>query len=534
MRSHWGWGDAAHLPDAAEREWLRQQLSGALGWSLTDPQPYPQLADARLPAPRVAIPPALAAFSTADRRGRATRTYGRAFPDLLRGFQGDFSAAPDFIAQPREEADIRAVLDWAAAAGVAVVPYGGGTSVVGGVECRGEGFTGVVCLDLGCLDQVLEVDARSMQARIQAGARGPALEAQLAPHGLSLRHYPQSFTHSTLGGWIATRAGGHFATRYTHIDDLVASVRMVTATGVWDSRRLPGSGAGPSPDRMILGSEGILGVITEAWVRVFARPIHRSKASVHFDDFLAAADAVREIAQARLYPSNCRLLDPHEAMLNLVAFGKSVLLLGFESATHSQAPLLDEALSIAARHSGVVAEGPTHTESDAIRKGGGQAWRSAFLKAPYRQSALLTLGVIADTFETAITWDRFPALHKSVTAAVKSAGAAMVSCRFTHVYPDGPAPYYTFLLPCPVHEMLPRWQVIKDAAGDALIRSGATITHHHAVGRTHRPWYDQQRPEPFAQALRAAKDALDPAGVLNPGVLLPRRASDPAGPGAPE
>lgn len=516
-RSHWGWGDEEHFPDAAERRALRMQLVGAFGWTLpAEPLPYPALRDARLPEPRLAIPEALSAFSTADRRARATRTYGRAFPDLLRGLQGDFSPAPDIVAQPRDEDDIAAVLAWASAHNVAVVPYGGGTSVVGGVECTGEGYGGVICLDLGRLDRVLEVDPVSLQARIQAGATGPVLEEQLSAHGLTLRHYPQSFTHSTLGGWIATRAGGHFATRYTHIDDLVSSVRMLTPSGVWESRRLPGSGAGPSPDRVVLGSEGILGVITEAWVRVFPRPTHRAKASVHFDDYTNAVDAVRAIAQARLYPSNCRLLDRDEALLNLVAFGKHVLLLGFESATHPQDSRLDEAVAVATRHGGVVADRSSGSS--------GQSWRSAFLKAPYRQTALLTLGVIADTFETATTWDRFPALHRGVTAAVRAAGAQFVSCRFTHVYPDGPAPYYTFLLPGEPGQMMAQWRAIKTAASDVLSQHGATITHHHAVGRTHRPWYASQRPAPFGAVLQAAKAAVDPAGVLNPGVLIdPRR-----------
>jgi len=519
-RSHWGWGDEDRFPDDAARASLRQQLSGVFGWELPDPLPYPSLDDAHLPTPRIAIPPALAAFCTADTRSRATRTYGRAFPDLLRGFQGDFSAAPDIVARPRDEADIIETLSWAADNNVAVVPYGGGTSVVAGTECRGDGRAGVICLDLGRLDQVLEVDQTSRHARIQAGTLGPALEAQLAEHGLTLRHYPQSFTHSTLGGWIATRAGGHFATRYTHIDDLVASVRMITPAGVWESRRLPGSGAGPSPDRMVLGSEGTLGVITEAWMRVFPRPVHRSKATLHFDRYADAVEAVRAIAQARLYPSNCRLLDADEALINLVAFGKHVLLLGFESATHAQAARLDEAILLAESHGGTVASGPKHTESSQVSGGSGHAWRQAFIKAPYKQTALLTLGVIADTFETAVTWDRFAALHEDVVASVKAAGAPFVSCRFTHVYPDGPAPYYTWLMPCPLDEMAARWQVVKAAASDALMRHGATITHHHAVGRTHRPWYDQQRPAPFGAALQAVKSALDPAGVLNPGVLI--------------
>ena len=526
-RSYWGWGYEEELPSDSERAELAGLISMFTGWSLPAPRPWPRLEDARIPAPRTAIPDVLADFTTADPRARATRTYGRGFPDLIRGMTGDFSAAPDLVAQPRTEEEVAAALAWGSNNNVAVVPYGGGTSVVGGVECRGEGFAGVLCLDLGSMDRVLEVIPESLHARIQAGARGPVLEAQLAEHGLTLRHFPQSFAHSTLGGWIATRAGGHFATNYTHIDDLVAAVRMVTPAGAWESRRLPGSGAGPSPDRLLLGSEGTLGVITEAWMRVFPRPKFRAKASVHFDDFAAAVAAVRHIAQARLFPANCRLLDTREAMLNRVALGSNVLLLGFESATHPQHELLDRAIALATAQGGVVHDGPTHTEDQRAGGAAAESWRSAFFRAPYRQTALATLGVIADTFETAIPWDGFEALHADVLGSVKAAmkqeaGGGFLSCRFTHVYPDGPAPYYTFL--CPAAETpaatIARWRSIKVAASEALSRCGATITHHHAVGRLHRPWYDRQRPALFAASLGAVKQTLDPAGVLNPGVLI--------------
>ncbi|HUS64706.1 MAG TPA: FAD-binding oxidoreductase, partial [Kofleriaceae bacterium] len=397
---------------------------------------------------------------------------------------------------------------------------GGGTSVVRGTEPElGPGQRGAVSLDLSRLGRVLEVDDVSRAARIQAGALGPALEAELAARGgLTLRHFPQSFEFSTLGGWIATRAGGHFATLYTHIDDLVESVRMLTPRGVWESRRLPGSGAGPSPDRMVLGSEGALGVITEAWVRVRPRPTFRSSASVKFRALPAAVAAVRAIAQADLYPSNCRLLDAREALMHRVAMdGTNVLLLAFESADHDVAPWLARALEIARGHGGA-AEEPKIASS-------AEGWKSAFFDAPYLFNVLVSLGCVVDTFETACTWDRFEAVDAAVRAAVDAAmvaacGGGVLSMRFTHVYPDGPAPYYTFVAPGRAGGELEQWRAIKDAASDALIASGATITHHHAVGRLHRPWYEKQRPEPFALALRAAKAAVDPDGLLNPGVLL--------------
>ena len=207
---------------------------------------------------------------------------------MVRGFRGEFENPPDLVAFPRDESEIETVLSWAEAEGAAVDPFGGGTSVVGGVEPR-LGERPVVTMDLRRLDRVLEVDPSSLAARIQAGATGPRLEEQLREHGLTLRHFPQSFEYSTLGGWIATRAGGHFATLETHIDDLVESVRAITPRGTWESRRLPGSGAGPSPDRLLLGSEGILGAIAEAWVRVRPRPEFKASVGVEFADFMAAA-----------------------------------------------------------------------------------------------------------------------------------------------------------------------------------------------------------------------------------------------------
>jgi alkyldihydroxyacetonephosphate synthase len=326
---------------------------------------------------------------------------------------------------------------------------------------------------------------------------------------------------------IATRAGGHFATLYTHIDDLVESVRAVTPAGLWESRRLPGSGAGVSPDRMLIGSEGTLGVITEAWVRVRERPRFRSSCGVRFADFTAGAAAVRALSQTGLYPANCRLIDAAEAKLTGAGDGSHALLvLGFESAAFDTGPWLAMALECCGDHGGA------WDPPDQQRAGGDSSvdsWREAFLRAPYLRDTLVAMGVLSETFETAITWERFPAFHAAVLqrtgAAVRAVcGTGSVTCRFTHVYPDGPAAYYTVLAPARAGEELEQWAAIKRAAADAVIAGGGTITHHHAVGRDHRPWYDLQRPDPFALALRGAKAALDPLGSLNPGVLI-----DPAG-----
>ena len=519
-RSWWGWGwqDEALTPEQAAN--LASAVSARFGEAV-EPAPAPDLAAVTLPEPRFQPPASLAAMCSTDPYDRAGHTYGKSFRDVVRGFEGDLSPAPSFVAFPRTEDDVVARLDWGSDAGAPATPYGGGSSVVGGVECAG-----AVSIDMTAMDRVLEVDRASRAARIQAGALGPVLEEQLRPEGYTLRHYPQSFEFSTLGGWLATRSGGHYATNYTHIDDFCESMRVVTPAGVSESRRLPGSGAGPSPDRLFLGSEGTLGIITEAWMRVQDRPKYKASAGVRFGSFAEGVAAARAVAQAGLFPANCRLLDPIEAMTSAgVGDGSALLVLGFESADHPVDAWMERAVELVQDHGGTLPEG---VRSGVAKEGSGDAagaWRSSFLRAPYSRDALVAMGVIVETFETSITWDRFDALHASVMATVESAlkevaGGGWATCRFTHVYPDGPAPYFSIIAPSKRGSQIAMWNEIKSAASEALLAAGGTITHHHAVGRDHRPWYDRQRPEPFAQALRAAKAALDPAGVLNPGVLF--------------
>jgi alkyldihydroxyacetonephosphate synthase len=503
-------------------------------------KPVP-LGQVELRKARLKAPARLGDLFSDGRYERVSHALGKAYRDVVRGFRGEFENPPDLVAYPRDESEIETVLSWAEAEGAAVIPFGGGTSVVGGIEPR-LGERRVVTMDLRRLDRVLEVDPESLAARIQAGATGPRLEEQLREHGLTLRHFPQSFEYATLGGWIATRAGGHFATLETHIDDLVESVRALTPRGTWESRRLPGSGAGPSPDRMLIGSEGILGAIAEAWVRVRPRPQFKASRGVEFGDFMAAARAVREIAQSGLHPANCRLLDASEAELTGAGDGEAnLLILGFESAHHPVDAALDVALEIARSHGGTpnsppTGRKPTHGEGNRPTDGGDDgavgAWRGAFLLAPYLRDTFVACGVLSETFETAITWDRFEELHGSVMetarkvvaevsgAPAEGLGAPRISCRFTHVYPDGVAPYFTVLAPAVRGGEVEQWDEIKAAVSEVLLDGGGTITHHHAVGRDHRPWYDHQRPAPFAAALRAAKAELDPAGMLNPGVLI--------------
>jgi alkyldihydroxyacetonephosphate synthase len=565
VRSFWGWGYDDKFPDDAARQALAARVGAVFPNGAPALRPPPALEAVKLAEPRFSPPVELRSFGTTDVRERATHTYGRGYRDLVRGFAGDFSPAPDWVFYPSDEANLVALFRFCEADGIALVPYGGGTSVVGGVEHQAHGrHRGTACVDLTRMDKVLEVDTVSRAARIQAGATGPKISEQLAAHGLSLRHYPQSFELSTLGGWLATRAGGHFATLYTHIDDLVQSMRVVTPAGVIETRRLPASGAGPAPERLFLGSEGAFGIITEAWMRVQPRPRWRASASVRFARFDDGVEASRSLSQSGLYPSNCRLLDEQEALVHRVANdGSAVLLLAFESGDHPVEPWMERALSIATDLGGrcdaepkysidVVYSLHPHTRSshpppvkvpapaanDFPPFGDHEArhdaedassWKRSFVDAPYLQSALVSLGVVCDTFETACTWQRFPELHAAITSAARTAmqeacGGGIITCRFTHVYPDGPAPYYTFLAPGRAGAEIEQWTAIKKAVTDAILAHGGTVTHHHAVGRLHRPWYEKERPGLFEAALVATKDRLDPEGIMNPGCLLPQRS----------
>ena len=531
-RSWWGWGweDEALSPDTVRK--LGHAIAGRFGWTDLEIREPADIDALDLRAPRVSSPPALAELCSVTTFDRASHTYGKSYRDVVRGFRGELPAPPDVVAFPRDEADVVALLDWCADANVAAIPYGGGSSVVGGVEAGlvHESYAGVACIDLTGLDRVLEVDRVSRAARIQGGALGPVLEEQLRPHGYTLRHFPQSFEFSTLGGWLATRSGGHYASVYTHIDDLVESIRMVTPSGITESRRLPGSGAGPSPDRLVLGSEGTLGVITEAWMRVQDRVRFKASAGVRFASYDHAVNATRAVAQSGLFPTNCRLLDPGEGLIAAgVDDGSSLLIIGFESADHPVDAWIARAVELCQDHGGRLPDGVKTSgpgdESTAGRDGAAGAWRNSFLRAPYGRDALVSMAAIVETFETACTWAGFPELHAGAVGAVEKAlvdicGGGWVTCRFTHVYPDGPAPYFSVTAPGRFGSELEMWAEIKAAASEALLAHGGTITHHHAVGRDHRPWYDRQRPEPFARALVAAKRELDPAGVLNPGVLI--------------
>jgi alkyldihydroxyacetonephosphate synthase len=539
-RSFWGWGwEDEALDDRAAGNIAAAAISrmgGAEAGSDTSLMAAPKVEDLDLPESRVSPPDHLGAIVTADPYERASHTYGKSFRDVLRALIGEFRNAPDLVALPRKErafADLEALLDWCASNRIAAIPYGGGSSVVGGIEpVVPDDYRGTISIDLRNLAGIEEIDSASRAALIYAGTMGPRLEESLRPHGLTLRHFPQSFEFSSLGGWIATRSGGHYATLYTHIDDFVESLEVITPGGDIVTRRLPGSGAGPSPDRLFIGSEGTLGIIVKAWMRLQRRPVFRASADVRFESFEDAVEAVRQISQAGLFPANCRLLDPTEAILAGGDGNVSILVLGFESADHPVEFGISRALEIARDLRGVCPPEAVRiqnrdTAAPAGHEGAAGSWRAAFLRAPYGRDALVRAGFVTETFETAVTWDAFFDLHSTVTREVKAAiegvcGDGWIACRFTHVYPDGPAPYYTVVARGhrDPRSRLAQWDEIKSAASEALLKAGGTITHHHSIGRDHKRWYEIQAPPLYREALRSAKAALDPSGILNPGALI--------------
>jgi alkyldihydroxyacetonephosphate synthase len=527
-RSFWGWGFEDEGLSRSEQHELAELVRPLVGDDGLDPVDPPTADELDLRPPRLSAPPHLAEWCRVDDLTRAGHAYGKSFRDVVRALERRWPRPPDIVASPPDERGVGAVLEWASAAGAVVIPYGGGSSVVGGVEAPADDDRPVITCDLGRLDRVLDVDRVSQAARIQSGVLGPSLENQLRPHGLTLRHFPQSFEVSSLGGWLATRSGGHFATLHTHIDEFVESIRALTPQGAWESRRLPASGAGPSPDRLLLGSEGIFGVITEAWMRLQERPRFRSSGVGRFTSFAAGASAARALAQSGLWPSNCRLLDAGEALITGSGDGSAhLLLIGFESADHPVDRLLDRAAELVGDHGGTI-ELTSAPDSGRLDQDAGAAdrWRATFLRAPYLRDALVCLGLISETFESAITWDRFDpfvaAVRSTTEESLRSVGAwpGLLTCRLTHVYPDGAAPYFTVIAPGRRSGRLEQWAEVKEAVMGAIGSEGGSVTHHHAVGRDHRPGYDRQRPDLFAAQLRGAKRAVDPEAILNPGVLI--------------
>lgn len=518
-RNPMGWGYTEDAIDKAELQPVLDVMAPLLGGTPQQARPTPAAADVTLATPAVEPPDSLAAVVTTDDEARLLRAVGRSFRDLVALRAGTPLPAPAAVAIPCNAQELSDVLAWASDQGLSAIPFGGGSSVVGGVNPEDMGdFASAVTIDLQRMNNVLGINERDRVIHAEAGILGPALENALAGTGLAVRHYPQSYFHSTLGGWVATRGAGHFSTLRAKIEDRVQAQSVMLPDGrTATTRPLPASSVGPDPNRLWCGSEGALGVITDVRLRLVADPVHKLSASIGFQNFETALEATRAIAQAEIWPAQMRVLDPFEHMISTALAGGTgdgaLMILGFEG-EYDVSRQRDAAVEIARAHGGV-----PRTGSDS----GAGDWREAFFRQPYLRDALLDHAVIVDTFETAVPWSAVPAFYHSVLEATGDAleevcGHGGVACRVTHAYPDGVALYFSFYAPGEHDALLNQWREIKAAASQAVIAGGGTMSHHHAMGRDHKPWAREELPAAFRSAIRGAKTELDPTGMLNPGL----------------
>ncbi len=535
----WGWGEEGHDPD------LTPAAEALLGDSLqADPsvrRTRARLDDLELPASRLR-PAACDALGRAagtqalrmDRDARVGHAAGRGYADLVRLRGGDVSGAPDAVLIPESAGQIPAVLAACAAHSVAVVPFGGGTSVVGGVEPLRDGHEAVVTLDLSRLCGVVDIDSVSLTATLQAGLLGPDAEAALSSAALTLGHFPQSFEYSTVGGWVATRSAGQASTGYGRIDDLVEGLRLCAPAGEMVLEPVPATAAGPSLLDLAVGSEGTLGVITEATLRVRPVPEERLYEGWAFGSFAEGSEALRALEQRRASPDVTRLSDEEETRLSLAMAGEGaaqrlgrayvrgrrrgggcLAIIGYEGTAEDVARRRRRTGSLLRAAGGV-----------ALGRRPGRAWVQSRFAGPYLRDVLLDRGVMAETLETATCWRRLAELRRAVQDAIHTSLAtrrtpALVMCHLSHVYPSGASLYFTVLARQEAGDALEQWSAAKTAASKAIVAAGATITHHHAVGREHLPWVRDEVGELGVELLRAAKERLDPSGIMNPGKLIP-------------
>lgn len=525
--------------DAEVWEFIRQTVGLE---ELPDTRPQP-LAACDLPAPRLdasvraALEEALAPDRvTTDERERAAHALGRSYPDMIRLRQGDLGSAPDAVVFPVSHAETQRVLEICSEASVAVVPFGGGSSVVGGVEGKpGEGHRAVVTVDTTKMSGLLDLDPVSRTATFQAGVWGPDLEEALQRRGFTLGHYPQSFEFSTLGGWIAARGAGQQSNRYGTANKWLVAARVATPAGEWRTLAVPQSAAGPDLKELICGSEGTLGVITEATVKVHELPEARDYRAYLFRSFEAGALAIRKIVQAELPVAMLRLSDADETyffgtfkrllhpagkvtavaerVLSTAGFGEGrcVLMVGIEGEEASVRATQARVRRVAMSAGGLpVGAGP------------GRAWLEQRFRMPYLRDPMLDRGVGVDTLETSTEWSNLLRLYRAVRRAIRGelGPNAAVLAHISHSYPDGASLYFTFFFARDLDDEIGQWLRVKRAASDAIAEHGGTISHHHGVGQDHAPWFRAEKGEAGVGLLAAAKASLDPEGILNPGKLL--------------
>ncbi|WP_417540557.1 FAD-binding oxidoreductase [Microbacterium maritypicum] len=518
-----GWGDPAKAKELPLP--VRALLPMLLG-RVRRPEPAATLAEVQLAPSRLsdedhaALSAAVGRANVDDTaEARIRHAGGRSTPDLLRR-RAARQDAPDAVVSPADHDEVRACLDVAVARGIAVIPFGGGTSVVGALDPQRGAHHAVVSLDLRRLSGVVRLDVISGEAVLAAGTTGPEAEALLSAHGLELGHYPQSFRYATIGGFAAARSSGQNSAGNGRFDAMVTGIRVATPTGDIELGRSPGSAAGPDLIRVFLGSEGIFGVITEVRVRVHPIPRERVFESWSFPDFASGAEGLRRVAQQGNGPTVIRLSDEAETAVSLAQVGKigKALSKGASVVTVYEGDGIDERrarASVQLAAAGGISAG----------EGAAEDWLKGRFDGPYLRDSLLDAGVFCETLETATTWSNLQRLRSAVEGALKGgfadAGAkSYVMCHVSHIYPTGASLYFTVLAGIR-SDPLGVWEPVKSRVNDAIIASGGTISHHHAVGRDHAPWLREEIGETGIRILAAIKRELDPAGVLNPGAVIP-------------
>jgi alkyldihydroxyacetonephosphate synthase len=546
-----GWGWAAHKDTIAEREELWTWLAEQLGMPALLATPARPIEDVRLPQSRLAGQTRTALVATLgsdrvrdDKYERAFHALGRSYHDLLRLRSGELSVAPDAVLYPRSTNEVLALLAFASEHNIAVVPFGGGTSVVGGVTAAAGPFSALITLDLSGMDRIIDIDATTRTATAEAGIYGPVFEKAAQAKGLTLGHYPQSFEFSTLGGWIGHRGAGQGSNHYGRAEDWLISAKLATPEGLLDTNGFPASAAGPQLNDLVLGSEGAFGIITEATVRLRATPSVSDYRGYLFRDFESGAAAIRTAMQQELSATMLRLSDAEETR-----FYRAYGALGRKRGLKDQfADLYLQRRGFDAKACVLIAgfEGDGETTEDARRRfgrlaqhkfgalslgrGQGERWRQGRFHAPYLRDPMMDRGVGVDTLETAASWSKLDALYTAVRTALENAmrdtapraGArGIVMCHISHSYTDGASLYFTYIFPRALDGEIAQWSAIKNAASNAIVANGGTISHHHGVGEDHLPWMMQEKGGLGIEVLRAVKHALDPKGILNPGKLIP-------------
>ncbi len=533
----WGWGEPGAGPSLPEHAGavLREEL-GVEGVVVSSP---PALADVTVPPSRLdaAVGERLAGIVGAehvrsDLEARVLRAAGKSYLDLLAQRSGTLAAAPDAVVAPGSPAEVQAVLYGCSEAGVAVVPFAGGTSVVGGVAPDDGGLGSVISLDLGRLAGVLDVDARSRTARVSPGTRLPEADHALAAHGLTLGHQPQSYEWATVGGCVATRSSGQSSTGFGRIEDNVLGLRCATPAGELATLVTPATAAGPALRELVVGSEGTLGVITEVTLAVRPVPAASRFEAWFVHSFAEGREALRELVQADLAPDVSRLSDEAETRMSLMlsggqgfkarAGGALLRVRGYEEGCVLIAGWEGEAEDVARRRAPAVRR-LRAAGALSVGSGPGEAWRAGRFAGPHLRDGLLDLGVLVETLETATTWSNVENLYAQVGDALRGAlgERALVSCHVSHLYDTGASLYFTALARQDPDDPVGQWTAAKDAACGAIVTAGGTITHHHAVGRDHAPYLGAEVGSLGLELLRVVRERCDPAGVMNPGKLLP-------------